>query len=276
MGKCSKFIIVFLFLSFIGLNEGNAQKGYELGGHLGISHYFGDLNTSYRLSDPGFAFGIKGRRNFNERLSLAIALDYGRISASDANSNNNFERQRNLDFFSQIFDLSTVLEFNFFPYFHGSSEEYYTPYLFGGISFMKFNPKSELDGVTYDLRDLGTEGQFIGNEYGLVSAAFVFGIGFKWDINRDWSFNVQLSGRNIASDYIDDVSLRYPEFASLEIQRGQEAVRLSNRSPDPDFAVPNMQRGNGKSNDVVYFLNIGIMKYFGQLECPPISKIKKK
>jgi len=251
-----------------------SQKGIEIGGHLGVSYYFGDLNTNYSLTKPGFSVGFKARRNFNERLSLTASLDYGRISGSDEKSNNAFERQRNLSFYSHIFDASAVLEFNFFPYIHGSEEEYYTPYLFGGFSFMKFNPKAELNGNTFTLRDYATEGQSRGNEYGLVTPTFVFGIGFKWDINRDWSFNVELSGRNVGSDYIDDVSQRYPEFSSLESQRGAEAVLLSNRSLDPDFALPNMQRGNGKSNDVVYFVHIGIMRYFGELPCPPISKIR--
>lgn len=262
-------IIIILISSLL-----YSQKGVEVGGHVGVAYYFGDLNTNYSLSKPGYDIGIKVRRNFNERLSLAAAIDFGRISGSDVNSNNAFERQRNLDFFSHIIDGSAVLEFNFFPYIHGSQEDYYTPYLFGGISFMKYNPKTNLEGTTYALRNYGTEGQFSGSEYGLVSPTFVFGVGFKWDINRDWSWNVQLSGRNVGSDYIDDVSQRYPEFSSLESQRGSEAVLLSNRSPDPDFAVANMQRGNGKSNDVVYFFSIGIMRYFSQLACPPISRIR--
>jgi len=265
-----KIVFVCLFLS----SALQSQEGIEYGGHVGIAYYFGDLNTSYNLSKPGYAIGLKFRRNYNERLSLAGSIDYARISASDSNSNNAFEKNRNLDFYSNIIDGSVVLEFNFFPYTHGSEDEYYTPYLFGGMSMMRFNPKTELDGETYNLREFGTEGQFQGNEYGLMTAAFVYGIGLKWDINRDWSLNAQISGRNVFSDYIDDVSQAYPEFSTLSSQRGAVAVDLSNRSLDPDFASAGLQRGNGKSNDVVYFFSFGIMRYIGQLKCPPISKIR--
>lgn len=179
---------------------------------------------------------------------------------------------RNLSFKSNIFDFNAVMEFNFFPYIHGSDENYYTPYIFGGFSFMKFNPQAELDGTMYSLRDLGTEGQQNGQEYALFSGAFVFGVGLKWDINRDWSINTSLSGRNVFTDYIDDVSTEYPDFFSLQARRGPVAVALSDRSPDPDFARIGMQRGNGKNNDLVYFFQIGLMRYFGELPCPSISK----
>lgn len=265
-----KFSLLLIICFFSGLSFG--QRGYELGVRTGFSHYFGDLNTSYQLNDAGFSFGILGRRNLNERVSFAAGFDYGRISASDFDSNNNFQKMRNLDFKSSVFDLNLVMEFNFFPYIHGSDENYYTPYIFGGLSFLKFNPTTEYNGESYSLRDLGTEGQQNGQEYALFSSAFVFGIGFKWDINRDWSLNASLSGRNVFTDYIDDVSNEYPDFLSLQARRGDIAVALSDRSPDPDFARIGMQRGNGKNNDVIYFLQIGLMRYFGELPCPSISK----
>lgn len=263
---------VLLGILLISVSFSTAQEGFELGGHLGVAYYFGDLNTNFNLSKPGYNIGAKFRRNFNERTCLTGSLDYGRVSGSDKNSRNAFYQSRNLDFFSQFMEASVAMEFNFFPYIHGSSDDYYTPYVLVGFSMLRYNPKTKLDGLTYTLRDFGTEGQLPGNEYGLMSASYIFGIGFKWDINRDWSVNVELKGRKLFSDYIDDVSKRYPDFASLEVSRGSEAVALSNRSPDPDFASTQFQRGNGKNNDLVYTLSIGIMKYFGQLHCPAISK----
>ena len=264
-------LLLFVLFSSVAF----AQKGIELGGNAGIAYYFGDLNTNYNLSSPGLAFELKARKNFNERLCVAAGFQYGHVSASDKNSNNNFEKARNLDFKSNIWDLNFTMEFNFFPYYHGSEDFYYTPYLFFGFSVLKYNPTTELNGVQYDLRDFGTEGQFFGNEYFLMSGAWVYGMGFKWDINRDWSVNTQISGRKLFTDYIDDVSGNYPDPASLDALRGSTAVALSDRSGIPDFAREGMQRGNGKNNDVIYFISIGIMKYFGQLECPKISKIPK-
>lgn len=270
--KLKRSILTIVFFTLMGISALSAQKGYEVGVNIGTATYFGDLNTNLSIGDPGIAIGLLTRRNVNDRISLVAGLTFGQIGANDANSTNFYERTRNLSFNSNIFDVNFALEFNFFKYIHGSSDYFYTPYIFGGLSFMSYNPKTELDGTTYTLRDFGTEGQFDSGEYGLITPAFVFGFGFKWDINRDWSLNTSLSGRNVFSDYIDDVSGAYPDFATQEARRGVIGRQLSNPSLDPDFAVPGQQRGNGKSNDMVYFFTIGIMKYFGQLECPAITK----
>jgi len=261
-----------LVLLLLGLSlAANSQRGWEVGGWLGASYYFGDLNTNYNLSKPGIAFGFSSRFNFNTRVSAEAGIDYARVSASDEKSNNSYQRTRNLDFRTGILDFNFNLEFNFFPYIHGSDDNYYTPYLFGGFAIMSYNPKTDVNGNTVVLRDLGTEGQSFGNEYGLMSGAFTYGFGMKWDLNKDLSLNVHLSGRKIFSDYIDDVSTTYPSMSVLMATRGPEAVAASNKSLDPNFARPNLQRGNGRNNDVVYYMGVSLMKYFGKLRCPAIS-----
>ena len=264
------FQIVILFVVSAFMLQ--AQDGHELGIRVGSAVYFGDLNTDYSLTNMGLSIGVVARRNFNDRISLAGGIDYAQISGDDRASSNFFQRNRNLSFESNVLDFNVSLEFNFFKYIHGSDEYFYTPYIFGGIAVMKYNPTAELNGERYSLRDFGTEGQLDGQEYGLVSGAFVYGAGFKWDINRNWSMNATISGRSIFSDYIDDVSTEYPDFLSLSSRRGPIAAQLSDRSLNTDLARTGMQRGNGKNNDVVYFFSIGLMRYFGDLACPAISK----
>ena len=60
-------IILFILLFSIKLYS---QKGYELGGWLGTSYYFGDLNTNLKIVKPGIAGGILARKNFNTRVAL--------------------------------------------------------------------------------------------------------------------------------------------------------------------------------------------------------------
>lgn len=267
MKSSSKSYFLFLFSFFCISISAEAQRGIEIGAHIGLAHYYGDLNTTYKVSDPGIAIGLKFRRNFNERLCVAAGLDYGKVSGSDSNSFNVFEKTRNLDFRSNVFDLNFTGEFNFFPYIHGTADNYYTPYFFAGVSMMRFNPKTDLDGVTYNLVDYNTEEKNSNNNlaYGLVSGSFVYGVGFKWDINRDYSFNVHLSGRSLFSDYIDDVSQNYSGASGVDLA-------LSNRSGDINFGAPGTQRGDGLSNDTVFFFSVGILRYYGKLRCPPILK----
>lgn len=264
----SKYLLIlFLFLSV----HIQAQKGWELGGWLGTSYYLGDLNTEFRLNRPGLAGGLMARYNFNTRISSSTSLNYGRIRAKDEDSSNSYERMRNLSFYSNVFDLSSSMEFNFFNYVHGT-DEWYTPYVFGGFSVFSYNPKAELNGETYSLRSFTTEGQLDGESYGNIHAAFNVGIGMKWDINENWSFNVSLGSRKVFTDYLDDVSTSYPDQNTLTLTQGPIASQLSDRSGIDGFATQGRQRGDSKENDSYHFIGIGLMRYFGSLECPKISK----
>ena len=254
-----------------------AQKGWEIGANLGTSFYFGDLNTNFNLSQPGLAGRLYGRYNFDSRVALRGGVTFAQVSADDANSNNTFRRARNLSFKSNIFDLETVLEFNFFPYIHGSRDKYYTPYIFGGFAFAHFNPRAELDGETYDLRDFGTEGQATGEEYSLWQPALTYGMGLKWDLSLEWSLNVEISARNLFSDYLDDVSTVYPNQSELLGERGPIAVQLSDRS-DPEgpgmgvIGTQGYQRGDSNDNDRYMSFMVGVSYYFTGVKCPPISR----
>lgn len=269
-----KLRIVFILLLISQLaTEFQAQKGQEVGGWIGVAHYFGDLNTNYSVNDPGLAAGVLYRKNFNERICLASGLSYGRIKADDADSFNTFERTRNLSFFSDVWDGSLALEFNFFTYVHGDRQYYYTPYASLGVAVTKFNPKTELNGVKYALRDYATEAQ--GREYGLVTGGLTFGLGFKWDLNYKWSFNAGLNARRTMTDYIDDVSTVYPSLVSLPGGPTGIAAQLSDRSGVEGFATVGKQRGNSENNDTYVFLHFSVMRYFSQLDCPKVSKIKQ-
>ena len=51
-------------------------------------------DTTGTYKKPGPAAGIFVKRNFNNRLSLRGGLSFARVAASDANSTNNFEKNR--------------------------------------------------------------------------------------------------------------------------------------------------------------------------------------
>lgn len=265
------YIIALLGLSWIIPTDVLSQKGQEIGGWVGVSHYFGDLNTDYSLNDPGPAFGIVARQNFNERLCLVGGINYSRVGARDEDSQNTVEKSRNLSFKSNVFDASLGLEFNFFTYIHGDKRYYYTPYASAGIVVAKFNPTAELNDVKYNLRDFNTE---TSASYATVSPGIQFGVGFKWDLSYRWSFNVGLQARRLSTDYLDDVSTVYPDLNSLQGGPTGIAAQLSDRSGVEGFATAGNQRGNSLNNDTYAFIHISMVRFFTQLECPKVSKIQ--
>lgn len=264
---------LFVVYSFV-LTSLCGQKGYELGAWIGGAAYFGDLNTTMTPKKPGLAGGLLARYNFNTRVSLRTGLNFGRVAGDDALSDNTFEKNRNLSFRSNVLDLTSGIEFNFFEYVHGSNDAFFTPYLFGGFSVFSYNPKAQLNNEWHALRTLGTEGQDLGAEYGRISAGLTIGGGFKWDINRDWSFNIDFTTRNLFTDYLDDVSTTFADNRIILSRRGETAALLADRSLMEGIGVTGRQRGNSKDNDRYMFIGIGIMRYFGGIECPRISEIR--
>lgn len=268
MRKYSLSIIVILVTIFVS----NAQRGWEVGGGAGVSYYFGDLNTRFNLSKPGLSLGISGRYNFNSRICLKFSGTFGQVSADDANSSNVYEKRRNLNFKSNIWDGTAQCEFNFLPYIHGSKDNFFTPYVLAGFSVFKFNPKGRLNGSWYELASLGTEGQFRGEEYYTTQAGLTYGAGFKVDLNADWSMNIEFSGRKLYTDYLDDVSTVYPNNHDLERSKGKLAAELSDPSllgPDGlKLGIEGRQRGNSNTKDTYVFVGVSFMYYFSSLECP--------
>ena len=274
------FLLCFILTSGISLQ---AQEGLEVGGWLGITNYFGDLNTNLRLNRIGPAGGVGFRYNFNERLAVKLSANMGEVEAYDSDSPNIYERARNLHFRSQVADTGLQMEFNFLPYNHGSQDENWTPYLFLGMGVSYFNPQAKMDGDWHELRPLGTEGQFKGEEYYTVSGGWVYGAGFKIDLSYEWSLNIDISARRLFSDYLDDVSGVYPDPDNVQDLRGDFATRFIDRSgelfaKDPDFFTRNSlefpigeegrQRGNSGDNDTYVYFGIGLYYYFGDLKCP--------
>jgi len=265
-------------LMMIGaMAQSQAQEGFEVGGWAGASYYYGDLKTTVDLSNPNLAFGMLARYNFNERVCLALSGNYGKVAANDADSNNPYEQARNLSFESEIVDAALRLEFNFLELKHGSKDQFFSPYLFGGLSAFYYNPKTEYNGQLVELRPLGTEGQFKGEEYYSISGGWAFGMGIKVDLSYRWSLNFEVDGRRLFTDYLDDVSTTYADADDIEGLRGEVAVALADRSIDipgvdtANFGIAGKQRGDSQSNDIYAFGKISLVYYFGDLKCPPIS-----
>lgn len=251
----------------------HAQRGPEVGGWLGVSNYFGDLNTRYDLGLPGPAGGVLLRYNFNERLAWRLSGNYGMARGNDARSDNYYERTRNLMFRSSLLEVAGQLEFNFLPYIHGSYENFFSPYLAAGLQYTHFRPRALYEGTWYDLQPLGTEGQLPGDEYRLSTFGVSTAFGLKFDLSYRWSMNLEVGIRKLFTDYLDDVSTTYPDPLVLASQRDPLAVILSDRSTtDPKIGDPGRQRGDSRSTDNYTFLGIGLVYYFGQVACPSISR----
>ncbi|HMQ48761.1 MAG TPA: DUF6089 family protein [Saprospiraceae bacterium] len=240
-----KQILILCLLSSVALSPIKGQYT-EIGLSAGASFYSGDLSPSefgLYLNEVHPAFGAFARFNLNKTLALRLGFNLAKVSGDDTHSLN---YNRGLAFRSNITELSLLAEINLFHIGNYESKGI-TPYVFLGAGFFHFNPEAPFDGDYVALQPLGTEGQGIpayGEPYQLTQVAFPFGAGLKFQLNETMSINVELGGRKLLTDYLDDVSDTFVNYFDILENNGQLAARLSNPSiVDPNDANTIYTRG---------------------------------
>ena len=267
----SRKITTIIFLFFTSISSIFAQEGWELGGFAGFSSYYGYLNPKYSFRRLGPSLGFMARKNFDGRICFKLAASYANVGGSDKKAIGEFERARNLSFSSNIFEASAVVEFNFQDFHSNRREDKpVAPFLMAGLGVLHFNPTTVYEGVRYNLRDMGTEGQARGEEYGLVSGAVILGGGVKIDMNENLSWNVEISGRLAFTDYLDDVKGVYGDPNAIAGYHGDVAAALADRSVEIGERIgrAGRQRGDSKANDSYVFMTVGLAYRFIPIGCP--------
>ncbi len=277
--RLSVFLLSFWGLFFVNATSLSAQYN-EVGIQLGVSRYKGELSAhSFNTRFIHFAGGVFFRHNWNLHWSWIAELNYGKVSGDDALSKTSFEQNRNLNFYSTIWDFTPGVEFNFFRYETGNSSYPFTPYLFTGLSIFKFNPKSA--GV--ELQPLGTEGQgFAGrpNPYRRVALAIPIGGGIKISLGQSVGIGIQVSARRTFTDYLDDVSTTYPDINQLRASRGNDAALFSDpgafNDSIPDYPIyEGKERGTPSDKDWYLFGTFTLwvrMTSFQREHCKPFKR----
>ena len=253
-------LVFFLFTAPFSFSQ------TELGLFIETSFFHGDVgynslnfgNTDKLFINPKLAIGLNFRENLNPRIAFNFTLKRGQIISYDKDSEDLFIIQRNLDFQSDIIEISSNFEFNFSPYKIGSKKFNKSLYIFTGISGFKFKPQGFYNGSWVDLQPLGTEGQgsFLYPErekYKLFSVGIPLGIGYKLNINNNLALNIAWSWTLTKTDYIDDVSLDYVNTNLLSEQAQDLADKSFLGFSEGD------QRGNSENMDKFGFFGVSFV-----------------
>ncbi|MEM6767355.1 MAG: DUF6089 family protein [Bacteroidota bacterium] len=272
--------IILSSLIFTTFLSAQPNRGYiSVGLSAGLTNYKGDLSgivNSLRYTRPGV--GIEGAYRFHSHMGARLTFFQGWIASDDFRSNEELVRARNLRFRSPVTEFSAQLTFDLFPVERSYERRpTYSPFVFGGISVFSFNPQGLLDGEWFDLKPLGTEGQFLPDPnnvypetYNLTQLSVPFGAGLRVAIARQWNVSVEAGIRMTFTDYLDDVSGFYPDLDELRAQNPTAAL-LSDRSIRDPFTEGKQAgdiRGNPNFNDWYAYSNITISFILDSVKCP--------
>lgn len=239
-----------------------SAQSVEIGGFGGFGWYRGDVGKTNHLSTSDVTFGGFLRYNLaNNRYALRTHVLIGSFSNADSLSDLDYKRERNLSFKTNVQEIGALLEFNFQEYQSGTNK-WMSPYIFTGLVLFRFNPTAELNGTSYDLQPLRTEGQGLtGSQqapYKLVRLGIPLGMGYKVSIGKFAAIAVEGGFRISFTDYLDDASGNYADRTLLQTNIGTEAAALSDRSLT-NTEKTGYQRANPNTNDIYGFVGMTVV-----------------
>ncbi|MFQ3575491.1 MAG: DUF6089 family protein, partial [Cytophagales bacterium] len=205
------------------LHKKNYLNSIKATGGLGTGTYFGDLceKMECAILRPQLNVGINYR--FDRRWLFRGEMYYVRLAGRDKGRNDD----RNLSFVSNNFEWSVGAVYDlikFEPLFFRRTDV--TPYLHAGLGMLWFNPRARLEGKSYNLRRVQTEGV----KYNNITAVIPFGFGARFKLTDHMDICGEVGYRFTFTDYMDDVSTKYVIKPAENIQEATLQQKLSDRS----------------------------------------------
>ena len=259
------FILALLLCTTTLYSQG-ILKNVSLEVFGGFANYQGELQeNTYTFSQAKPAGALGASYSFTDKISLRGLITYGNVRGADSYSSNLQRRQRNLSFYSKIYDASLTGVYEFFDIM----EKRYTPYVFAGVSVFNMGPYTyDSLGKKIGLRNLTTEGQglpeYPGREkYNYQNISIPFGGGIRFAVTRNVSLGWEFRFNKTFTDYLDDVSTQYVDRNILLAAKGPKAVEMAYRGGElkngsPVYPAAGTKRGNPKTKDWYYFSGITI------------------
>ena len=233
----------------------------ELGITGGVTYYIGDLNPlKHYPKNTHLGGGLVYRYNFNDRYAFRLQGLYGKLEAYDSDSDDSLQVRRNLSFRANLFEVSGLIEVNFFKYRSTAKDSRrWTPFIFLGLAYFRASPQAQLDDTWYDLPQLGTEGQgsSLGEDtYKVDRICLPFGAGLKFNLGK-LDLQMEWGLRRTWTDHIDDVSGTYVDNALLSFESGELTAQLADRSDLRETGL-NTGRARGDSQTRDWYQYTGL------------------
>ena len=230
---------VTIVACFFSATHFGFSQNSEFGIFLGGSYYNGELNPrNHFVGVTKPAFGIFHDAHINSRYSWRTMASFAQLYAHDNLTNIGLNNFRDLQFETNLYELSGQIHFNFFPYGFSINELPYTPYLFLGVSV--FHAAPHVSSLSMD----STSTALPKEDYNttLTSVSIPMGFGFK-AILGTFTLGVEWSIRKTFTDKLDGIDNQY--------QVGNTNDPSSNPSPEPDpYPQPKgFQKGSFNAND---------------------------
>ena len=188
----------------------------EVGLFLGGKNYIGEVGkTTFiepSLKTPSATLFYKS--NFSPRFALRFELGLSSIRGIDSLSLERLRKERANSFTNSISHASAILEVNYFEMDLSDFESSWSPYLFAGLSYIKYQD------LYYPVS--GSVANYQTNDFSL---AIPMGVGVKTRLGMNFLLGFEIKGLYTFSDNLDG---SFPKFVDEIDQQPAFGNSLSN------------------------------------------------
>jgi hypothetical protein len=177
---------------------------YEVGLYGGGANNIGDVGRMNYIAPSGPAFGALFKWNKSKRYAWRAHVIYGKFTADDSKSDMSSRQQRAYRIEQNILEASAGLEFNFVEYNLHKLGPAFTPYLYTGISYFRYD---------YNYFDAG---QLIDLNQREGAIAIPMTAGAKYRLNQFLILGAEIGARYTFTDNLDASN---PEGSNYEAFR---------------------------------------------------------
>lgn len=196
-----KKLVVLFMICCVGLVK---AQNTDIGLLVGGSYYYGDVVNSLDVKSIGPSFGGFIRYRLGQRLALRAFGGYAKVQGDDQNSTSDWQINRNWNFESTIIEGSLIAEFNL-KADRNKGRRFANPlipYVFAGIGFFTFDPKTNLNGTLISTAPL----KLSGISYSTSAICVPVGLGFRYYVAKKFQLGFEMGMRYTTTSYIDDIA----------------------------------------------------------------------
>lgn len=195
-----RIVFAFIFLLIAPLSEAQI---HEIGVFMGGSNFIGDIGPTDYISPKKPAFGLLYKWNRSPRHAWRFSYMQTRLSSYDADSDMTSRIERDFRFKNDIKEFCAGLEFDFFEFDLHDSNSQFTPYVFTGLSYLRYESLYIKDGKYKTDASRGT-----------IAVPMIVGI--KGRIFENFVIGFEVGARNSFADDIDGSKPKSSKYSNLK------------------------------------------------------------
>jgi len=185
MRSCLFFILLFIWM-------GAGAQTYEIGVFGGGTNNIGDVGRTNFILPSNYAVGGLFKWNKSKRYAWRGSVIYGKFTADDSKSSILSRQQRGYVVGNSILEASAGLEFNFVEYNLHKLGPAFTPYLYTGLTYFRYD---------YNYFDAGRLQDGLNQRDGAIAIPMT--VGFKYRISELFILGAEIGARYTFTDNLD-------------------------------------------------------------------------